>query len=123
QNLKIQNPQIKFQNVHFKYYENAVLEDFNLAIEPFQKIGLVGYSGAGKSTVINLLLKIFNNYQGKIIIDKSDIATLSNDDLRANIALIPQDPALFHRTIFDNISYGNVKASKQEVIDCARKAK
>jgi len=123
QNLKIQNPQIKFQNVNFKYYENAVLEDFNLAIEPFQKIGLVGHSGAGKSTVINLLLKIFNNYQGKIIIDKSDIATLNNDDLRANIALIPQDPALFHRTIFDNIAYGNVKASMQEVIDCAKKAK
>jgi ATP-binding cassette subfamily B protein len=122
QNLKIQNPQINFQNVNFKYNENLVLENFNLTVKPFQKIGLVGHSGAGKSTIVNLLLKIFNDYHGKITINQQDITTINNDDLRANIALIPQDPALFHRTIFENIAYGKVEASLQEVIESAQKA-
>ena len=121
-NLKITNPQIIFENINFKYSENLVLENFNLTINSGQKIGLVGNSGAGKSTLVNLLLKIFINYSGKITINQQNLAEINNDDLRANIAVIPQDPALFHRSIFDNIAYGNPNASSQEVIESAKKA-
>ena len=106
-NLKLTNPQIIFENINFKYSENLVLENFSLTINPVQKIGLVGNSGAGKSTLVNLLLKIFTNYTGKITINNQCLTTINNDDLRSNIAVIPQDPALFHRSIFENIAYGN----------------
>jgi ATP-binding cassette subfamily B protein len=122
QNLKITNPQIIFENVNFKYSENLVLRDFSLTINPGQKIGLVGYSGAGKSTLVNLLLKVFINYSGIISINQKSLTEINNDDLRANIAVIPQDPALFHRSIFDNIAYGNTNASREEVIESAKKA-
>jgi ATP-binding cassette subfamily B protein len=121
-NLKLTNPQIIFENINFKYSENLVLENFSLTINPVQKIGLVGNSGAGKSTLVNLLLKIFTNYTGKITINNQCLTTINNDDLRSNIAVIPQDPALFHRSIFENISYGNPNASKEEVIESAKKA-
>jgi ATP-binding cassette subfamily B protein len=122
QNLKITNPQIIFENVNFKYSENLVLENFSLTINSAQKIGLVGHSGAGKSTLVNLLLKIFINYTGKITINQQCLTKINNDDLRSNIAVIPQDPALFHRSIFENIAYGNPNASKDEVIESAKKA-
>jgi len=122
QNLKFINPQIIFENVNFKYSENLVLRDFSLKINPGEKIGLVGHSGAGKSTLINILLKIFINFDGKITIGQQNLININNDDLRSNIALIPQDPALFHRSIFDNISYGNPNASREEVIESAKKA-
>ena len=121
-NLKITNPQIIFENVNFKYSENLVLENFSLTINSAQKIGLVGHSGAGKSTLVNLLLKIFINYTGKITINQQCLTKINNDDLRSNIAVIPQDPALFHRSIFENIAYGNPNASKDEVIESAKKA-
>jgi ATP-binding cassette subfamily B protein len=122
QNLKITNPQIIFENVNFKYSENLVLENFSLTINSAQKIGLVGHSGAGKSTLVNLLLKIFINYTGKITINQQCLTKINNDDLRSNIAVIPQDPALFHRSIFENIAYGNPNASRDEVIESAKKA-
>jgi len=121
-NLKLTNPQIIFENINFKYSKNLVLENFSLTINPVQKIGLVGNSGAGKSTLVNLLLKIFTNYTGKITINNQCLTTINNDDLRSNIAVIPQDPALFHRSIFENIAYGNPNASKEEVIESAKKA-
>jgi ATP-binding cassette subfamily B protein len=121
-NLKFQNPQIIFENISFKYHDNFVLKDFNLKINPTQKIGVVGHSGAGKSTLVNLFLKIFTGYLGKITINDQDLQDINNDDLRANIALIPQDPALFHRSIFENIAYGNNKSSLDEVIACAKKS-
>ncbi len=122
QNLKLINPQIIFENVNFKYSENLVLRDFNLTINPAQKIGLVGHSGAGKSTIVNLLLKVFINYTGKITINQQCLTKINNDDLRSNIAVIPQDPQLFHRSIFDNIAYGNTNASREDVIESAKKA-
>lgn len=122
QNLKITNPQIIFENVNFKYSENLVLENFSLTINSAQKIGLVGHSGAGKSTLVNLLLKIFINYTGKITINQQCLTKINNDDLRSNIAVIPQDPALFHRSIFENIAYGNPNASRDEVVESAKKA-
>jgi len=121
-NLRFKNPQIIFENISFKYHDNFVLKDFNLKINSTQKIGLVGHSGAGKSTLVNLFLKIFTGYLGKISVNDLDLKDINNDDLRANIALIPQDPALFHRSIFENIAYGNNQSSLDEIIACAKKA-
>jgi ATP-binding cassette subfamily B protein len=119
--LKVTEPTIEFKNINFSHHENPVFNDFNLTIKAGQRIGLVGHSGAGKSTLINLLLKVFNPNSGTILIDGKNISDVTSDSLRTNIALIPQDPMLFHRTIFENISYGK-NASKDEVISAGQKA-
>ena len=123
QKLLIQKPQIEFKNLTFSHQENnPIFNNFNLTIDAGQRIGLVGHSGAGKSTLINLLLKVISPNSGEILIDGKNIANLTFDSLRENIALIPQDPALFHRTIFENISYGKLNSTKEEVIEAAKKA-
>lgn len=121
--LEIKKPQIEFKNLtYFHQKDNLVFDNFNLTIGAGQRIGLVGHSGAGKSTLINLLLKVFNPQGGEILIDGKNIENLTYDSLRGNIALIPQDPMLFHRSIFENISYGKIGASLEEVILAAKKA-
>ncbi len=121
--LQVKNPQIEFKNLTFAHQKDKlVFDNFNLEIEPGQRVGLIGHSGAGKSTLINLLLKVFAPNEGEILIDGKNIANLTFDSLRENIALIPQDPMLFHRSIFENISYGKIGASKEEVIAAAKKA-
>lgn len=123
QNLVIKEPTIRFKNLTFSHQENnPVFKNFNLTIGAGERIGLVGHSGAGKSTLINLLLKVISPNAGEILIDGKNIANLTFDSLRENIALIPQDPALFHRTIFENISYGKINSSKEEVFEAAKKA-
>ncbi len=122
-NLEIKNAQIEFKNLTYFYQkDNLVFDNFNLAIKHGQRIGLVGHSGAGKSTLINLLLKVFTPQSGEILIDGKNIGDIKFDSLRENIALIPQDPMLFHRSIFENIAYGKIGASKDEVIAAAKKA-
>jgi len=96
--------------------------DFNLKIAPGEKIGLVGRSGSGKSTLIKLLSRYYDVQGGQICIDGQDIREVTQESLRKNIALIPQDPSLFNRTIMENIRYGNLQAGDEEVFEAARKA-
>src|ERR1019366_28666 len=100
----------------------AVLQDFNLRIAPGEKIGLIGRSGAGKSTVVNLLLRFFDLESGRILIDGQDIAALTQESLRAQISVVTQDTSLLHRSICDNIRYGRPEASDAEVIAAAKLA-
>ncbi len=87
-----------------------------------EKVGLVGYSGAGKSTFVNLILRFYPIEKGRILIDGQDIAHITLDSLRKQVALIPQDPLLFHRSLEENIQYGNIQASKEEIIQAAKLA-
>ncbi|HWF93845.1 MAG TPA: ABC transporter ATP-binding protein [Xanthobacteraceae bacterium] len=101
---------------------NAVLQDFSLKVAPGEKIGLVGRSGAGKSTVVNLLLRFFDLERGRILIDGQDIAAVTQESLRAQISVVTQDTSLLHRSICDNIRYGRPEASDAEVIAAAKLA-
>lgn len=121
--LSIKEPSVVFDNVSFAYdAEKPVFKGLSLQIKPGEKIGLVGTSGAGKSSLVSLLLKYFVPKEGKILIDGHDIAHYSSDSVRQQVAVIPQDILLFHRTILENIRYGNPKASQSEVIASAKMA-
>jgi ATP-binding cassette subfamily B protein len=118
--LKITKGDITFENVSFQYGEKKLFENKNVHIKGGEKIGLVGYSGAGKSTFVNLILRFFPIGAGKILIDGQDISHVTLASLHKQIALIPQDPLLFHRTLEENIQYGNIEASQTEVIQAAK---
>lgn len=121
--LKVTAGEIDFENVGFSYVsERGILNKFSLKIKPGEKIALVGSSGAGKSTVTKLLLRFFNIGEGKITVDGQDISKVTQDSLRLNIALVPQDPLLFHRTLKENIRYGKPDASDEEVFAAAKQA-
>lgn len=121
--LRITSPSIVFNNIKFAYQNSvAVFDDLDLKIQAGEKIGLVGHSGAGKSSLVNLLLRYFQYDQGKILIDGQDIAHVTQESLRQNIAVIPQDTLLFHRSLMENIRYGRTDATDEEVIEAARKA-
>lgn len=120
--LSIKQGEVVFENVSFCYGEREIFKNKNLKISSGEKVGLVGYSGAGKSTFVNLILRFFPLEKGKILIDGQDIASVTLKSLRNNIALIPQDPILFHRTLEDNIRYGQVDASQKEIINAAKLA-
>jgi ATP-binding cassette subfamily B protein len=111
--LCIARPYIQFKNISFRYAEEDVfLNHFNLKIQAGEKIGVVGYSGAGKSTLVSLLMRYFSPQKGKIFIDNQDISKVSVTSLREHIALIPQIPSLFNRTLEENILYGDPEASR-----------
>lgn len=120
--LSIKRGEIVFENVSFCYGERKIFQKLNLRISAGEKVGLVGYSGAGKSTFVNLILRFFSVGQGRILIDGQDIAHVRLESLREQIALIPQDPILFHRSLEDNIRYGRVEASQSQVIEAAKLA-
>ena len=122
-NLKLRKAEIKFENVDFAYPDKSLLfNDFNLSIANGQKIGLVGKSGSGKSTLVKLLARYYDLQKGKITINGKDIAKVTQMSLRKNIAFIPQDPLLFNRTLMENIRYGNVNATDEDVIKAAKEA-
>jgi ATP-binding cassette subfamily B multidrug efflux pump len=100
----------------------TVLDGFSLTVKPGEKIGLVGRSGAGKSTVVNLLLRFFDLESGRIRIDGQDIAGVTQESLRGQISVVTQDTSLLHRSIRDNIRYGRPSASDAEIVDAARLA-
>jgi ATP-binding cassette subfamily B multidrug efflux pump len=121
--LSVRAGRIEFRNISFGYGREAgVLKNFNLAIAPGEKIGLVGRSGAGKSTVANLLLRFFDLEGGSILIDSQVIAGLTQESLRAQISVVTQDTSLLHRSIRDNIRYGRLGASDEEVERAAKLA-
>ena len=119
------NGNISFQNVHFSYPSRSdlpVLKGISLEIKAGEKIALVGYSGAGKSTIIQLLMRFYNYQEGEISIDDIPITDFGITELRKNIAIVPQEVMLFGGTIFENITYGKPGASKEEIYEAARKA-
>lgn len=121
--LQVTKGEIEFDNVTFHYDEGAHLfNNKNVMIQSGQKVGLVGLSGSGKSTFVNLILRLFDVESGKIMIDGQDIRQVTQESLRENIAMIPQDVSLFHRTLMENIRYGRTDATDEEVIDASKKA-
>jgi ATP-binding cassette subfamily B protein len=121
--LKVSTGSIQYQHVNFSYTLNKpVFKDLNITIPSGKKVGIVGFSGSGKSSLLNLMLRLFEPQSGTILIDGQDIQTVSQESLRDNIAMIPQDPMLFHRSLMENIRYGRIEASNEEIISAAKKA-
>ncbi|MFL0605442.1 ABC transporter ATP-binding protein [Cylindrospermopsis raciborskii] len=114
---------IEFHQVNFSYsQEKKVFENLSVAIEPGQRVGLVGFSGSGKSSFVNLILRLFDPQSGKILIDGVDVREMAQDALHSQISLIPQDTSLFHRTLIENIRYGRLDAQDEDVKIAAIKA-
>lgn len=121
--FKIERGVVEFKNVTFGFEDGKKLfHNLNLHINPGEKIGIVGTSGSGKSTFVNLILRLFELESGSIFIDGQDISLINQEHLRKNISVISQDTSLFHRSLYDNILYGNIRASKEEVILASKKA-
>jgi len=122
--IQVPRGEVRFENVGFAYAGKAqrVIDDFNLTIRPGEKIGLVGRSGAGKSTIVNLLLRFYDIQQGRILIDGQDIAHATQDSLRAAIGMVTQDTSLLHRSVRDNIVYGRPDASEADMRAAAERA-
>jgi ATP-binding cassette subfamily B protein len=122
-NLEVKSGKIKFDKVDFGYEDGEkVVSNFNLEIEPSQTVALVGLSGSGKSTLMKLILRLHDIQKGKILIDDQDISKVTQESLRSQISLVPQDPILFHRSLMENIRYGRFNASDEEVIEAAKLA-
>lgn len=121
--LQMKSGHVVFDNVSFAYNGgNPVLENFSLDITPGEKIGLVGHSGAGKTTITKLLLRFTDVGAGSVTIDGQDIKNITQNDLRSVISYVPQESILFHRTIRENIAYGKQSATEEEITDVAKKA-
>jgi ATP-binding cassette subfamily B protein len=115
--------QITFSKVKFHYKgASPLFQNKSVTIKAGQKVGLVGYSGSGKSTFVNLILRFYDVTEGQIFIDEQDVRDVTQESLYNNIAMIPQDPTLFHRTLMENIRYGRTEASDDEVREAARRA-
>lgn len=120
---RIERGIIEIRDISFRYIEeNAVFEDFSLKVNEGEKVGLVGHSGSGKSTITKLLLRFMDVQKGEILIDNQNITKIKQDDLREKISYVPQDPLLFHRPIKENISYSKPLATENEIIEVAKKA-
>ncbi len=121
--LKISKPNISIKDMSFAYENKAPLfEDFNLEIKANEKVGIVGLSGSGKSTLINLILRAYDIKGGEIQISEQNIAKITQSSLHRHIALIPQEPSLFNRSIINNIRFSNPKASDEDVYKAAKLA-
>ena len=120
--LSIKEGKIELKNISFKYDENIILNNINLIFPAGKKTALVGLSGSGKSTILSLLLNLFDNYDGKILIDNQNIKEYSLESLRANIALVTQETMLFNDSIIKNIQYGNLEAQKIDIENAAKLA-
>jgi ATP-binding cassette subfamily B multidrug efflux pump len=121
--LAVSRGGVRFENVRFGYgRESGLIDGLSLEVRPGEKIGLVGRSGAGKSTLVNLLLRFFDLEGGRILIDGQDIAGVTQESLRAQISVVTQDTSLLHRSIRDNIRYGQPDASDEEIVAAARLA-
>lgn len=120
--LSVKDAEIDFKNVNFSYGKNTLFKNFNLTIKKAEKVGIVGLSGAGKTTICYLLLRMYDVQGGKILINNTDIRDVTQDSLRKNISFVPQEATLFNRTILENIRYAKPRATRAEVIEAAKKA-
>lgn len=121
--LLVTDGAIAFHEVQFQFHEErTIFEHFNLSIAPHEKVGLVGPSGAGKTTITKLLLRFYDIAGGSIAIDGQDIRQVTQASLRESISFVPQDPILFHRTLMENIRYGKKDATDEEVHHAAKQA-
>ncbi|PVB59725.1 multidrug ABC transporter ATP-binding protein [Labrenzia sp. 011] len=121
--LSVPEGAVKFENVRFHYgKKSGVIDHLDLSIRPGERVGIVGPSGAGKTTLASLLLRFFDVESGRILVDGQDIREVSQESLRRSIGMVTQDPSLLHRSIRDNILYGRTSASEEELVEAARKA-
>ncbi len=125
--LTVSKGNIEFETLHFNYGKTVednreIIAGLNLTINPGEKVGLVGRSGAGKSTIANLLLRFYDVGSGRILIDNQNIADVTQESLRAAIGVVTQDTSLLHRSVRDNIRYGRPDATEAEIIEAASKA-
>ena len=121
--INVSEGEIVFDDIQFHFHESrSVLHNFNLTVAPGEKVALVGSSGAGKSTITKLLLRLYDVQGGRILIDDQVIAEVTQESLRNAIGFVPQEPILFHRSLMENIRYGRRDATDDEVMEAARKA-
>ena len=127
--LRVQDGEIRFESISFHYGANRsaknrlrVIEDLSLAIAPGEKVAIVGRSGAGKSTLVQLLLRFHDLEDGRILIDGQDIATVEQESLRECIGMVTQDTSLLHRSVLDNIRYGQPEAGFEQAVEAAKQA-
>ncbi len=122
--LHVTTGSISFSNVSYRYENDSpdVIKNFELDVIAGQRVGLVGHSGAGKSTIVQLLLRFSDVTEGKILVEGVDIRNVTQSSLRSNISYVPQEPALFHRTLRENIAYGKERATDAEVTQAAKQA-
>ena len=121
--LTVRAPEIRFEHVGFHYGNGrGVINDLSLTVRPGEKLGIVGRTGAGKSTLVNLLLRFYEVDKGRILIDGQDISQVTQESLRAQIGMVTQDTSLLHRSIRDNILFGKPDASEEQLREAARRA-
>jgi ATP-binding cassette subfamily B protein len=121
--IKVTKGEIIFENVTFRYQKHQkIFQDKNLTIYAGEKVGLVGFSGSGKTTFVNLILRNYDIEKGRILLDGQDISKFTQESLREQISIIPQEPTLYHRTLMENIRYGRLDATDEEVIEASVKA-
>jgi len=121
--LALTQGEITFDKVHFQYKgAEPLFQQKSVSIKPGQKVGLVGYSGSGKSTFVNLILRLYEVKSGHILIDGQNVREVTQDSLHRAIGMIPQDPSLFHRSLMDNILYGRPEATQKEAMEAAKRA-
>lgn len=121
--LVVTKGEIVFENVNFSYADKTrIFRNKSIVIRGGEKIGLVGFSGSGKSTFVSLILRLYDPYSGRILIDGQDISKVTQESLRKQIAMVPQDPSMLHRTLFENIKYGCLDATEDQIIMASKKA-
>ena len=121
--LTVTEGEVKFDNVSFTYDKHgSVIREMNLTLEPGEKIGLIGRSGAGKTTMMNILLRLYDISGGTLTIDGHDVSKVTQESLRSQIAVVTQDTSLLHRSVRDNIAYGRPEASDEAIIAAAKRA-
>ncbi len=121
--LRVKRGEVHFEDVTFAYGgKTKVIDELSLKIRPGEKIGLVGRSGAGKSTIVNLLLRFYDVEKGRVLIDEQDVTHVTQDSLRAQVGMVTQDTSLLHRSVRDNVLYGRPDATEEEMIAAAKRA-
>ncbi|PPC93841.1 MAG: multidrug ABC transporter ATP-binding protein [Methylotenera sp.] len=121
--LVVSEGEIEFEHVDFSYgQQKLLLQALQLHIKPGEKVGLVGRSGAGKSTIVNLLLRFYDVEKGRVLIDRQDIRHVTQNSLRSQIGMVTQDTSLLHRSVRDNILYGRPNATEEEMVHAAKQA-